>query len=120
NENMTRFFLNLGKKDQLKPTDVIGLIKDYSGSKELEIGEIDIKENFSFFETESEYTDDLIKNITDVNYKGRKIALEVASARKDSDRGSRDGKKSFRSRKPRREFDRTNPGSSRKRIRRKK
>ncbi|MCB0752092.1 MAG: DEAD/DEAH box helicase, partial [Ignavibacteriae bacterium] len=58
NENMTRFFLNLGKKDQLKPTDVIGLIKDYSGSKELEIGEIDIKENFSFFETESEYTDD--------------------------------------------------------------
>ena len=119
-ENMTRFFINLGKTDDLKPTSVIGLIKDYSGSKELEIGDIDIKQNFSFFETESEYQDELIKNLNGKDFGGRKIVLEIASAKKDDRGKSRDGKKSFRSRRPRREFDRKSPGSSRKKFKRKK
>jgi len=119
-ENMTRFFLNLGKTDSLKPTSVIGLIKDYSGSKEIEIGDIDIKQNFSFFETESEYAGELIKNINGKDFSGRKIVLEIASAKKDDSRKPRDGKKSFRSRKPRRDFDRKSPGSSRKKFKRKR
>ncbi len=118
-ENMTRFFINLGKTDDLKPTSVIGLIKDYSGSKEIEIGEIDIKQNFSFFETETEYAEELVKNINGKNFSGRKIVLEIASAKKDDGRKSRDGKKSFRSRKPKRDWDRS-ASTSRKKIRRKR
>jgi ATP-dependent RNA helicase DeaD len=119
-ENMTRFFINLGKTDELKPTSVIGLIKDYSGSKEIEIGDIDIKQNFAFFETESEYADELLKNLNGKDFSGRKIVLEIASAKKDDVRKPRDGKKSFRSRKPRRDFDRKSPGSSRKKFKRKR
>ncbi|MFZ1289698.1 MAG: DEAD/DEAH box helicase [Melioribacteraceae bacterium] len=106
--DMTRFFINLGKKDSLKPTDIIGIVKDNSGFKEIEIGDIDIKETFSFFETESKYQDTLLKNTIGSDYKGRKISLEIASARTDDRRKprgefrkSRDESRSFRDRKPR-------------------
>lgn len=82
NYQMARFFINLGKKDKLKPTDIIGIIKDNSGNKEIEIGEIQIKETFSFFETESEFQDILVKNTSGKDYKGRKINLEIAAQKK--------------------------------------
>ncbi len=121
-ENMTRFFINLGKTDDLKPTSVIGLIKDYSGSKDLDIGEIDIKQNFSFFETESEYKDVLINNMNGQDFNGRKISLEIASARTDDrgDRGSRSRgpKKSFRSGRPKRDWNSTSSSGPKRKPRR--
>ncbi|MBK7105304.1 MAG: DEAD/DEAH box helicase [Ignavibacteriae bacterium] len=108
NSDMTRFFINLGKKDNLKPTDIIGIVKDNSGNKEIEIGEIQIKETFSFFETEKAFENILIKNTSEKDYRGRKINLEIASSRTDDNRKprgefrkSRDDFKSYRDRKPR-------------------
>lgn len=105
---MTRFFINLGKKDNLKPTDIIGIVKDNSGNKEIEIGEIQIKETFSFFETEKAFENILIKNTSEKDYRGRKINLEIASSRTDDNRKprgdfrkSRDDFKSYRDRKSR-------------------
>jgi ATP-dependent RNA helicase DeaD len=117
--NMTRFFLNLGKTDDLKPTSVIGLIKDYSGSKEIEIGDIDIKQNFSFFETESEYKDELLKNINGKDFSGRKIILEVASAKSDDSRKPRESKRNFRNKRPSKDWG-NKTFSSRKKLKRKK
>lgn len=88
NSQMARFFINLGKKDKLKPTDIIGIIKDNSGNKEIEIGEIQIKETFSFFETESEFQDILVKNTSGRDYRGRKINLEIASQKKSDSANS--------------------------------
>jgi ATP-dependent RNA helicase DeaD len=119
-ENMTRFFINLGKTDELKPTTVIGLIKDYSGSKEIEIGDIDIKQNFAFFETESEYADELLKNLNGKDFSGRKIVLEIASAKKDDVKKSRDGKKSFRSRRFRNDVSNSSEYKSKRRKKRRK
>ena len=122
-ENMTRFFINLGKTDDLKPTSVIGLIKDYSGSKDLDIGEIDIKQNFSFFETESEYKDVLIKNMNGQEFNGRKISLEIASARTD-DRGSRGRsrgpRKSFRSGRQKKDWNSSSSSGAKRKPRRRK
>lgn len=122
-ENMTRFFINLGKTDDLRPTGVIGLLKDYSGSKDIEIGEIDIKQNFSFFETESEYKDDILKNLNGQDFNGRKISVEIASAR-TNDRGDRSSKsrgpkkKSFRSGRPKREWNASSSSGSKRKPRR--
>ncbi len=118
-ENMTRFFINLGKTDDLKPTSVIGLIKDYSGSKELEIGQIDIKQNFSFFETESEYKDELLKNLNGSDFNGRKISLEIASPRSDDSRSSRGPRKSFRGSRQKRDWNKSSSTIKRKPRRRK-
>lgn len=122
-ENMTRFFINLGETDDLKPTSVIGLVKDYSGSKDLEIGDIDIKQNFSFFETETQYKDELLRNLNGNDYQGRKVVLEIASPRNDDrggDRGrSRGPKKSFRSGRPKRDWN-SSSSDQKKRPRRRK
>ncbi|PID56947.1 MAG: DEAD/DEAH box helicase [Ignavibacteriae bacterium] len=84
NEGMTRFFINLGKTDKIKPTTIIGLVKDNSGFRDIEIGTIDIMQNFSFFEAESDFEDALIKNANGKEYQKRKIVLEVASAKKNA------------------------------------
>ena len=80
---MTRFFINLGKTDNLKPTNLIGLINDLTNVRNIEIGEIDIMKNFSFFEADSEYASLLIKSFNNGQYyKKREIVLEVAEKKK--------------------------------------
>ncbi len=94
-EGFTRFFLNLGKTDNLKPTTVIGMIKDFSGIKDIDIGAIDIMQNFSFFETDSVYTDKILKGFKNKELNNRKIVLEIATARKDENKSKRAGRKPF-------------------------
>ena len=94
-EGFTRFFLNLGKTDNLKPTTVIGMIKDFSGIKDIGIGAIDIMQNFSFFETDSDYTDKILKGFKNKELNNRKIVLEIATARKDENKSKRAGRKPF-------------------------
>ena len=46
--HMVRLFFGLGKRDHIKPNSLIGRINDVTGTKDIEIGHIDLKENFSF------------------------------------------------------------------------
>jgi len=94
-EGFTRFFLNLGKTDDLKPTTVIGMIKDFSGIKDIDIGAIDIMQNFSFFETDSNYTDKILKGFKNKELNNRKIVLEIATARNDDNKSKRSDRKPF-------------------------
>lgn len=83
-DGFTRFFINLGKTDNLKPVDVIGMINDYSNNRNIDIGEIEILKNFSFFETDNLFTDDILLGFKGKSFKKRKINLEVAEAKKRS------------------------------------
>jgi len=49
----TRYFLNIGKKDNLNARKLIGLINQLTDSNDIEMGKIDIQRNFSFFDIES-------------------------------------------------------------------
>ena len=60
-ENMTRFFVNLGRKDQLNPGKLIGLINDQNITDNVEIGQIEILDTFSFFELDKNFTDETIE-----------------------------------------------------------
>ena len=78
----TRFFINLGNTDNLRPVDVIGLIKDNTNIPDIDVGEIEIKKTFSFFEADKTYTDEILKGFEGKVFKKRKINLEVAEAKK--------------------------------------
>ena len=95
-KGLTRFFLNLGKTDNLKPTSVIGLIKDFGGVKDIEIGAIDILQNFSFFEADSKYQDVLLNGFKNKELKGRKIILEIAAEKSNEQRGKSRDRKNFK------------------------
>jgi ATP-dependent RNA helicase DeaD len=94
NGNYTRFFLNMGRKDALVPQKIIGLINDYTKDRGINIGEIDIKHSFSFFEVGEKYAPKVKNSMQDKKFKGRTIKLEVAEKREKKGR-----KKSGKTRK---------------------
>ncbi|WP_027379144.1 DEAD/DEAH box helicase [Chryseobacterium daeguense] len=82
NENMVRFFFNLGKKDQLKKLDVLDIINKATAGKSkkrAEIGDIEILEKFSFFEVEKSFKDNVLSNIGSMKFKGKEMRAEVAN-----------------------------------------
>ncbi|MCP4146924.1 MAG: DEAD/DEAH box helicase [bacterium] len=91
---MSRFFINLGRKDELTPPSLIGLINDISKRLSIRIGKIDIMHSFSFFEADSNFKDTIIKNFNKMKFKGRTIAVEVAEPSKGG--GFKDKGKKFK------------------------
>ena len=78
----TRFFINLGTTDNLQPQKLTGLINEYTGVNNIEVGDIEILKNFSFFETDKNYTDTILEAFTDKKYKSRDIGVEIASKKR--------------------------------------
>jgi ATP-dependent RNA helicase DeaD len=101
-ENFTRYFINLGKKDNINPAKLIGVINEQNIAKNLEIGQIDILDSFSFFEADKEHTEDTLSKLNNATFNGRRINVEITTTPKKSrsdrggsgsrDRGRRDSK----------------------------
>ncbi len=85
-QEMTRFFINVGKMDNIKVVNLIGMILDYTGIKNMEIGRIELLDTFSFFEADSRYVDEILKAFTNQKMKGRKINVEIAENKEGSPR----------------------------------
>lgn len=83
--NMQRYFVNLGRKDGLNPGGLLRVICDESGLSAKEIGRIDIKEAFSFFETKPELADQLLKASQRAEFEGKPLNIELT---KDSGGGN--------------------------------
>jgi ATP-dependent RNA helicase DeaD len=102
----TRFFINLGGTDNLQPQKLMGLINEYTGMKDIEVGDIEILKNFSFFETDINYTDLILESFKDKKFKNRDIGVEIASkkrtGKKPASRGKRENDKSVNRQKKRR------------------
>lgn len=80
-ENMTRFFINIGKKDKLNPARLIGLINDQRIAKNIEIGQIEILDTFSFFELDKNYEKETMSAFegNDVDFEGRNVNVEITT-----------------------------------------
>ncbi len=89
----TRFYINIGRKDGINPKNIIGMINDYARDRDINIGAIDIKDSFSFFEAGEKYTDKLLKAFKNAKFKGRKLRVEVTEDR-PSGRSDRPRKRS--------------------------
>ena len=96
----TRFFINIGKKDHVQPVHIIEMLNRNVAGR-VDVGRIDLMQNFSFFECPEEYTEEIIEGMNGVNYKGREVNVEVAETR--SEDGTPREEKPARERKPRKE-----------------
>ena len=76
NDNMNRFFVNLGRRDGLNQGALVRLICDHTGLKNSAIGKIDIMNNFSFFDAEKDATDNIIKKLQKINFEGKEMNVE--------------------------------------------
>ncbi|CAM1354806.1 DEAD/DEAH box helicase [Tenacibaculum insulae] len=90
-ENMTRFFINLGRKDKLNPASLIGLINDQKIADKIEIGAIDILDTFSFFEIDKNFEKETLDAFSsnDPDFNGRAVNIEITK----SNRGGGGGRK---------------------------
>ncbi len=81
NENMVRFFFNLGKKDNLKKVDMLDIINKATqkSKRRPDVGDIEILEKFSFFEVEKDSKNDILKNFSSMKFKGKEMRAEVAN-----------------------------------------
>ena len=96
NENMTRFFINIGRKDNLNPGKLIGLINEQNIGDKVEIGSIDILDTFSFFEIDKNFEDKTLEAFSSnqPDFDGRSVNVEITKKER-SGGGRRGGKKSF-------------------------
>lgn len=93
-ENKTRFFVNLGKRDGLNPGGLLRVVCDSTGLKSDNIGRIDIMASFSFFEADNELVDNILQNVNGSNYEGHKVSVEVTRSKKPGGGGGK--KRSFK------------------------
>lgn len=77
----SRFFINVGKMDNVDVSKLLELLDDHAGVQKKYIGKIDLKGAYSFFEVEKEKTDDIIKGFTSVEYQGRQVRVELTDGK---------------------------------------
>ena len=114
-KGFSRFFINLGKKHNLRPQNLIGIINDYTKNKDISIGKIDIMQGFSFFEVPTNYEKEILSNLKKFMWNNYKCGVELSKAVGDTSKPrDRDKpRKSFR-----RGGKRTKPRNSFRRKRR--
>lgn len=86
-EERTRLFVNVGKKDRLRPGDIVGAIAGESGMPGELVGEIKMHDNFTFVEVPERFAEEVIRAMRNVKMKGRSMHMERANG--DGGRGSR-------------------------------
>jgi ATP-dependent RNA helicase DeaD len=91
NENMTRFFINLGRKDKLNPAKLIGLINEQRITDNIEIGAIDILDTFSFFEVDKNFETATLAafEANEPDFNGRNVNIEITKKDRSSGGGGR-------------------------------
>ncbi len=76
-EGYTRLFINLGKKDNLRPREFMGFVNRCSKGNHFEVGRIDILTNFSFFEVPHDQVKGILRVLNGSEYDGRLVNVEV-------------------------------------------
>lgn len=79
---MARLFLNVGKKQNISPKNIVGAFANESGIEGSLIGTIDIFDDFTFVEVPKEYADEVIEAMKNNFINGKKVNIEVAKKRK--------------------------------------
>ena len=82
---MVRFFLNIGRIQQIRPQDMIRWIADESGVSGNIIGMINIYDKFTFVEVPEEYASRFLSCMHQNMFKGRRVSVEPAKARDKAD-----------------------------------
>lgn len=72
----TRFFINLGNKQSLNAPRLIGLINEQTRKRDIEIGKIEILNNFSFFEVDSNYASKVENSFQGTYFEGTLVNVE--------------------------------------------
>ncbi len=90
NQRTTRFFVNMGHLDGFNIHSLKDFLADATRLHQRMIFNVDVKNSFSFFETESKLVDNFLSlNNQDVEFNNRKISFEVSNRKMKEGGGER-------------------------------
>ena len=85
---MVRLFINIGKKDKIKPANILGAIAGESGMPGKLVGAIDMMDNYTFVDVPAIHAEKILKAMNDnVQIKGRRVNVEKANQSRVKGRG---------------------------------
>ncbi len=92
-----RYFINVGEKDGYDWMSLKDFVRDTVGLNQDDVFKVDVKDSFSFFNTDAEVTEKILSTFTDLKVEGRFVNVEVSKnpggggGRRDRKRSSRGG-----------------------------
>ncbi len=78
---LSSVFIGAGKKDNMRPTDIVGAIANEAGIDARTIGTIEIGDRFSLVELPEEVTDQVIAALRATKVKGKKLTVRRDKAK---------------------------------------
>ena len=74
----SRLFITLGKADGFYARELIGFINRHVQGEKVEIGRIDLRPRFSFFEVPESETKRVLQAMQSLQHKGRRVGVDLA------------------------------------------
>ncbi len=102
NSGATRYFVNIGSRDDFDWMSLKDFLKETLDLGRDDVFKVDVKEGFSFFNTDAEHTDKVMEILNGMVLEGRKINVEISkndgggrsSSRRDHNNRGRSGERS--------------------------
>jgi ATP-dependent RNA helicase DeaD len=80
--NMARLFITVGKKDKIRPNDIVGAITGEAGIPGRAIGQIEIYDEFTFVEVPKNAVKNVLSKMSRAKIKGKKVKVEWAKPKR--------------------------------------
>ena len=101
-DDSRRLFINIGKKDKIKPSNILGAIAGESGMPGKLVGAIDMMDNYTFVDVPAIHAEKVLKAMNDnVLIKGRRVNMEKANQTRGKSHGKSKHKGKDRAKKNR-------------------
>ncbi|KAF2518645.1 DEAD/DEAH box helicase [Flavobacterium salilacus subsp. salilacus] len=97
NGGAVRYFINIGSRDNFDWMTLKDFLRDTLGLGRDDVFKVDVKEGFSFFNTEAEHSQVVLDTLNSVHLEGRRINVEISKNDGGSNNRRRDhgGRKSI-------------------------
>jgi len=86
-KDSTRYFINIGGKDDFDWMSLKDFLRDLLQLGKDDVYKVDVKESFSFFNTDDKHKELVLSVFSDFQLEGRRVSVEVSE---DKGRGGRD------------------------------
>lgn len=85
-----RYFINIGSRDNFDWMSLKDFLRDTLGLGRDDVFKVDVKEGFSFFNTDAEHTDKVLEILNSFHLEGRRINVEISKNDGGSNSNRRD------------------------------
>jgi len=87
--SFTRLFMSIGRKDGLTVPKLLGMVNEYTNSRDLKVGRIELGDTFTFIEVDTKYLPLFMASFKDQSMNERPIKVDVAEDQTSSERPGR-------------------------------